>query len=87
MHIDWFLWNEHKSEHIARHGIHPDEVDEAIEGKYHTFTTHSGRYLLLGPSAAGRYLAVIFESLGDGKGWVITARDMTRAERRRYGKL
>ncbi len=87
MRIDWLLWNERNTEHIARHGIHPGEVDEVLEGEYRTLTTHSGRYLLLGRSAAGRYLAVIFEPLGDGKGLVVTARDMTKTERQRYRGL
>jgi uncharacterized DUF497 family protein len=82
-----FVWNAHNIEHVLRHAVHPDEVDEALEGEHRTVTTHSGRYMLLGRSGAGRYLSVIYEPLREGRGLVITARDMSHSERRRYLKL
>jgi len=63
VHIDWFLWDECNTEHIARHGIHPGEVDEVLEGDYRTLTTHSGRYLLLGRTGAGRIQRIVMKKL------------------------
>jgi uncharacterized DUF497 family protein len=87
MRIEWFVWTEHNIDHIARHGVRPEEVDEILEGKYRILATLSNRYLLLGQSVGGRYLTVVFESLGNGQAWVITARDMTNTERRRFLQL
>jgi len=85
--VEVLVWNSRNVEHIWRHGVHPDEVDEILQGDYRTVTTHSGRYLLMGRSTAGRYLVVIFAPLGDGRGLVVTARDMTKTERGRFFKL
>ena len=85
--IEWFVWNARNVEHVLRHAVYPNEVDEILAGKHRTVTTHSGRYILLGRSDAGRYLSVIFEPLGAGRGRVVTAREMTETERRRYFKL
>jgi len=41
-------------------------------------------YLILGQTDAGRYLAAFFVYTKDGRGLVISARDMTKAERRKY---
>ena len=87
MNLDWFLWDDRTIAHVARHGLRPEEVDETLENDYRTLTTRNGFYMLLGRSAAGRYISIIFDLLGDGKAWVITARDMTQTEKRRYSKL
>ena len=41
-------------------------------------------YVSLGRTQAGRYLMVAFIGEGRGVGFPVTARDMNRAERRRY---
>ena len=33
MRIDEFIWPEERIEHIARHGVTPEEVEEACFGK------------------------------------------------------
>jgi uncharacterized DUF497 family protein len=45
-----------------------------------------GTTLLFGQSHAGRYLLVVFAASGDGRWYVVTARDMTDSERRIYKK-
>jgi uncharacterized DUF497 family protein len=42
------------------------------------------RYAALGRTSAGRYLAVVFVMQSGGIARVITSREMTRSERRRY---
>ena len=32
MHIDRFIWPEERIEHIARHGVTPEEVEEVFFG-------------------------------------------------------
>ncbi|KAF0124954.1 MAG: hypothetical protein FD189_2004 [Elusimicrobia bacterium] len=76
-------WDEANIAHVARHNITPDEVDEAFKEKHLIFKSRDGRYMLLGRSAAGRYLMVAF-TVKVGVARVITARDMNHAEKKRY---
>lgn len=79
-------WNENRKEHIARHRVSLDEVEEVVFSKHYDVKTKQGRYRLIGQTENGRYLVVILEP-GD-YGWFepITARDATRNERRLYLK-
>lgn len=83
MQLRGFDWDDHNRDHIARHRVEPDEAEEAFLGTRLIFRSREGRYVLLGRSAAGRYLTVAF-ALNAGIARVITARDMTEAEKRRY---
>lgn len=83
MRIRGFDWDDINREHIARHHVAPEEVEEAFEGKRLINKSWGGRYTLLGRSAAGRYLIVAFV-VRSGVARVVMARDMTRTERRRY---
>jgi uncharacterized DUF497 family protein len=86
--IDELIWDEWNEEHIARHSVRPEEVEEAVFDPSAIFfrTRRAGylRYLVLGLSEAGRYLFVILEPLGGQRAYVVTARDMTDSERRRF---
>ena len=49
--------------HIAEHGVAPEEVEEVLND-WHARTTYSassGRPITFGWTAAGRYLAVVWE--------------------------
>jgi hypothetical protein len=41
-------------------------------------------YYVLGETEAGRHLFCVVISFPDGKGYPVTARDMSKAERQRY---
>lgn len=83
MKVRGFDWDKDNVEHIARHRVTPEDVEEAFEGEHLIRRSRSGRYVLFGRSAAGRYLMVAF-ILRSGVARIITARDMSRAERWRY---
>lgn len=83
MHIRAFDWDDTNRDHLARHGVEPEEAEEAFLGRRFIFRSYESRYILLGRSAAGRYLILAF-SLSAGLARVITGRDMTKAERQRY---
>lgn len=75
-------------EHVwARHRLTFREVEEAA---YRHGLAVRGRakgvYEVYGRTEDGRYLMIAARSLGDGVFRLITARDMSDAERRRYGK-
>ena len=81
-----FIWDDANEEHLARHGVTPEEVEEIFAGRISVRRSRQGRYLVLGRSGTGRYLAGVIEKLGAGRVRVVTARDMSPAERRRYAR-
>jgi uncharacterized DUF497 family protein len=87
---DSFVWDDRNVEHIARHRVEPEEVEEVFTEQPLIRRARDGRYLALGRTEAGRLLAVVFVRLPAGRQLrVITARDMNSAERddyRRRGK-
>lgn len=84
-----FEWDEHNTAHIARHQVTPEEVEDVFLGKFEILRNREKTYLALGSSATGRYLTVVFvvKKTSDGPVIrVITARPMSRAEKRGYAK-
>lgn len=51
--------------HIAEHGVTAEEVEEVLGDRHSrtTFSASSGRPITFGWTAAGRYLAVVWELL------------------------
>ena len=85
MKIGEIVWDADTVGHIARHGVSPEEVEEAcFDGKPHIFRTRLGRYIALGQTGAGRYLTIVFEYPGHTRAKVVTARAMSEAERRLF---
>ena len=83
-----FDWDEHNIEHIAKHGVEPEEVEEAMtdtgavaDGAYNVRSEK--RYALIGATEAGRILYVTYTLRGE-RFRPITARDTNRAQKRRY---
>ena len=85
MWIDCVLWSSRSVTHIARHEITPEEVEDVLfsppldarRGK------REGTYLVFGRSRAGRRLLVVIAPRPGNSWYVVTARDVDRAERRR----
>jgi uncharacterized DUF497 family protein len=74
-------------EHIARHGVSPEEVEEVLVGIFippFIQRARQGTYRVLGQTADGRYLAVFFALRAPGQVYPITTRDMDGKERRVY---
>ena len=85
-----FIWSEEQIDHIARHGVSPDEFEESCSGKCMTDRAKSkGQnpvYLAYGQTETGRYLTCVVIRFPDGNGYPVTARDMTPREKKRYRK-
>lgn len=83
-----FVWAQDRIEHIARHGVTPDEVEEVCFGRSFVQRARSEGpnpvYYVLGQTDAGRYLLCVIISFPEGKGYPVTARQMTEKEKRRY---
>ncbi|OGF52804.1 MAG: hypothetical protein A2Z21_00675 [Candidatus Fraserbacteria bacterium RBG_16_55_9] len=88
MNIEELIWTPENEEHIAEHQVTPAEIEELFfeEGPYFRRGPGENLYHIYGCSGAGRFLFVVMIHLGRGKGYVVTARDMDKQERRLYGK-
>ncbi len=88
MGISEFVWSDERVDHIARHGITPEEFEEICFGKALVLRGRSeGQnpvYYVLGETDAGRYLFCVVIQFPNGKGYPVTARPMTEREKRRY---
>jgi uncharacterized DUF497 family protein len=75
-----------------KHSITTDEVEEIFNGSPRYRFIEGGDvegedlYTALGQTEAGRYLTVYFVHRKTGEALIVSARDMTRKERRTYGK-
>ena len=90
MQIQHILWPESQIEHIARHHVTPQEFDEICFGKSLVQRARSDGenpvYYVLGRTRSGRYLFCVIIQFPDNNGYPITARPMTKSERRRFQK-
>jgi uncharacterized DUF497 family protein len=86
--IDELLWDEDNEDHIARHGVRPEEVEEVVFDSASLFLRtrreEARRYMVLGLTEAGRSLFVVLDPLGGNRAHVVTARDMTDGEKQRF---
>ncbi|MER7754076.1 hypothetical protein [Kitasatospora sp. NPDC097643] len=73
-------WNERSEEHIARHGVDPEEVEDVVFTRPHRFSGgRAGTTLCYGVTRAGRYLLVVPAACATvpSAWYCATARDMT----------
>ena len=88
MKIQQLVWPEDRVEHIARHNISPEDVEEVCFGQAFVQRAKSKGenrvYYVLGQTFAGMYLFCVIIEFPDGNGYPVTARPMTVVERRRF---
>jgi len=89
--ITGFIWLGDIVEKMAqKHGVQQQEVKEVFANLPHFRFAEKGHrpgenvYAALGQTDAGRYLIVFFIHKKDGRALILSARNMTRAERRKY---
>ena len=82
-----FERDEANEGHIARHGITPEEAEEALEDPRRigvpAYDADIERRAILGATIDGRVLFVVF-TIRRGRLRVVAARDATTTQRRRY---
>ena len=83
-----FEWDDGNLDHIARHGVSPEEAEEALLDRRRIGTairrsTDELRWGSVGATEDGRILAMIY-TRRSGRIRIVTARDANVAERRRY---
>lgn len=84
MYEDEFWWDDRNIDHIANHGVEPYEAEEVITSRPWLKRGGEGKYLAYGQTDAGRFLVVVFAPKPRNRIRVVTARDMTPNEKRRY---
>ena len=93
MKINGIVWLDSIVEKInTKHGVSQDEVRQVLQGRSMFRFVEKGYrrgedvYAALGRTTAGRYLVVFFVHKKDQRILILTARNMTIAERKRYEK-
>ena len=90
MKIHELVWPEDRIDHIASHGIEPEEVEDVCFGRSLVLRAKSKGenpvYHVLGQTVEGRYLFCVVIRFPGGQGYPVTARRMTRKERRRFSQ-
>ena len=81
-----YEWDDNNIDHILRHKVSPNEVEEACYNDPLTLRGKEGRYLVYGKSDAGRYLFIVLVEKGHGVIRIITARDMEEKDRKLYNR-
>ena len=93
MRIKECIWRDKFVDKIIRkHNVYPKEVEEVFRNNPIVQQVENGcvrgedLYIAFGQSDSGRYLNILFIRKKDKHGLIISARDMTKRERKRYGK-
>ncbi len=87
MEISEFEWDDHNIEHIARHQVSPDEVEDvAFDDEPWIRRGKKGTRYMLGFTIGGRYLFVVYVLKRNGVARAITAMDMDHKTRKLYKK-
>ncbi|MBM4348940.1 MAG: BrnT family toxin [Deltaproteobacteria bacterium] len=87
--ISHIKWTETSLEHISRHGVSPEEVEETCFNEDDEPLIRSGRenlHYVFGKTYSGRFLFVVVRFIRQGEVRVITARDMNAWEKNYFRK-
>jgi uncharacterized DUF497 family protein len=81
---DDFRWNEWNREHIATHGVLPQEAEYIVDYATPPYPEPIGddKWRVRGQTASGRYLQVIFVFDPDGTVYILHARGLSDREKR-----
>ena len=78
-------WTDRSEDHIAAHNVTPDEVEQVLYARPRLVLKGAeGIEYAFGTTDEGRYLLIVLAESIDGRAYVVTARDMTNAERQAF---
>jgi len=86
VYVRGLVWNDWNVEHIARHNVTPQEVEEACLAGGLVLRGKKGRLVFIAPTRAGAVLAVVLDPEPEEEGiyYPVTGRPASRKERRLY---
>lgn len=79
------IWDGWNIDHIARHNVEPEEVQEVCSRRNLFERGKDGTYQITGQTESGRYLNIVVVPRGNGF-YAVTARDADDKERKRLKK-
>lgn len=82
-------WTVESIEHITRHAVKPEEVEEVCFNEDDAPLIRAGRenlHYAFGKTYTGRFLFVVFRFIRQGEIKIITARDMNAWEKNYFRK-
>ena len=78
--VEGLIWDEWNKDHIAKHNVTPEEVEEICHGKHQAILSFRGRIQLSGNTKSGKKLIIILspedrnlKKYGKGNYYPITA--------------
>ncbi len=78
------IWDEWNVKHIKKHQVSREEAEQVYKSKTIKRQTYLNRILILGKTKKGRLLTIVVSSERQKQLYIVTARDMSRKERRYY---
>lgn len=67
------VWDSWNIDHIAKHGVTRDEVNEACHGDYSIRESYGKRLIMISPTKGGRLLAIVLAFKEEGVYYPVTA--------------
>jgi len=89
MKIERISWDQDTADHIFKHSVTPEEVEQALFNELDApiiMRGREGRYLAYGRTNGGRLLFIVWVSRYR-RTKIITARDMSKKERQFYKRM
>lgn len=83
--IKRLVWDRWNINHIARHNVEQEEVEEVCSSRNLFEKGRDGTYQITGQTESGRFLSIVAVPRGNGF-YPVTARDADDKERRRFRK-
>lgn len=80
--IEELIWDEWNIEHIKKHNVSVIEVEETCCQPINSFKSYQDRLIVLGKTKNNRLLTLVLIKQNKGVYYLVTARDMSRKERR-----
>lgn len=86
MKIRNLIWDEWNIEHVLRHGVSQDEVEQVCFAKHFAIKSGKDKMAVWGQTESGRYLLVILGVREYDDYCPVSARDMDKKEKSSYKK-
>lgn len=75
------LWDSWNIEHIKKHNVSVEEVEEAYRSNTFERTSYANRIKIFGKTKLGRFLAIVLSFERQSDPYVVSSRDMNRKEK------
>ena len=78
------IWDEWNREHIKKHGVSEEEVNQAFKAKRVAIESYKGRLIIVGKTVKNRLLTIVLSFEKQKNGYIVSARDSSKKERKTY---